>query len=258
MIARLAGRLLPPLILLVALCLLWDRIVVWNNLKPFFFPGPLAVLKAIQTNHLELARALGVTALAALGGFTASLVVGTAIAFVFSLSRTIRVSCYPYAILLQTVPIVAVAPIIVIWFGHGFRSIVIVSFILSLFPIITSATTGMLSVDPDLLDLFRLHRAGRFRTWLKLRLPGSIPHILTGAKISSGLAVIGSIVGEFFAGYATENYGLGYVIQQTHLRLKTPDLFAAVLASTFLGIAVFGTISLAGTFIRSRWYDPER
>ena len=187
----------PPLILALAIAAVWQFCVWWFRIPKFVLAGPLQVISALGEHFNEIARATGVTALAALSGFAASLVVGTLVSFAFSQARWVRLSCYPYAILLQTVPIVAIAPLIIIWCGYGFRSNIIIAFIVSLFPIITNATTGMLAVDPDLVDLFRLHRAGRMQMWIKLRLPSAVPHLLTGARTASGLAVIGAIVGEF-------------------------------------------------------------
>lgn len=244
-----------PLAVLLLVGGLWQTSVEVFEIKPFLLPGPLKVLEAATANGSRIAAATGQTALAAIGGFGASLLAGTLIACGFSQSRLIRTSCFPYAIFLQTVPIVAVAPLIITWFGSGFRSVVIVAFIISLFPIITSATAGMLAVDPDLLDLFRLHRAGRMQVWLKLRLPSSVPQLLTGARTSSGLAVIGSIVGEFFAGYGADDYGLGYLILQTASQLRTAELFACVIASTLLGVAIFGAMSLLNAVVLNRWYD---
>ncbi|MHC4877318.1 MAG: ABC transporter permease [Planctomycetota bacterium] len=244
-----------PLVVLLLIGVVWQGCVWWFEIEPFLVPGPFRVLEAATENATKIASATERTALAAIGGFVASLAAGTLIACGFSQSRLIRTSCYPYAIFLQTVPIVAIAPLIITWFGSGFRSVVIVAFIISLFPIITNATAGMLAIDPDLRDLFRLHRASRLQVWMKLRLPNSVPHILTGAKTSSGLAVIGAIVGEFFAGYGSEDYGLGYLILQTSNQLRTAELFACVIASTLLGIAIFASMSLINATILSRWYD---
>ncbi|MBC8290285.1 MAG: ABC transporter permease subunit, partial [Planctomycetes bacterium] len=141
--------------------------------------------------------------------------------------------------------------------GHGFKRVVVVASIISLFPIITTGTSGMLAVDPDLLDLFRLHRASRWHVWFKLRLPASVPHLITGARTSSGLAVIGAIVGEFLAGYGTDQYGLGYLILMSSSQLKTAQLFAAVISSTLLGLTIFGAMSLLSSTVLSRWYDHE-
>jgi NitT/TauT family transport system permease protein len=255
--ARLLRTAIPPLTLLIVLLGLWQFSVWWFELKPFLVPSPIQVAKAAVTTFGKLAAATRVSAAAALSGFAASLVVGVVVAFFFSQSRLIRVSCYPYAIFLQTVPIVAIAPLIINWFGSGFRSIVIITFIIGLFPIITSTTTGMTSVDPELLDLFRLNRASRWHIWLKLRLPNAVPHLITGARTSSGLSVVGALVGEYFAGFGVNNYGLGFLIGRNTSQMRTDELFAAVIASTLLGITIFGAVSIVGAFILNRWYDTK-
>lgn len=151
-------------------------------------------------------------------------------------------------------PIVAIAPLIVVWFGYGFQSVALIAFIISLFPIITNATTGLTSIDRDLVDLFELHSANRWQVLFKLRLPSAVPYLVTGARVSSGMAVIGAIVGEFFAGYGGSQDGLGYVIMRATNLLKTDELFAAVIASTALGMAVFAVVNIAGATVLSRWY----
>ncbi len=248
---------LPPLLTLLCVLACWHAAVVYWQLKPFLLPGPIVVAAAAWEKKYILLQATGVTALAAFVGFTASLLSGTLIAFAFSQSKAIRSSGYPYAIFLQTVPVVAIAPLIVNWFGNGLHSVMIVSFIVSLFPIITNATTGMLSVDPDLLDLFRLHGASRLKVWLKLRLPNAVPHIVTGAKTSSGLAVIGAIVGEFFVGYGTKWKGLGYMINFNNGQLKIPELLASVIASTLLGLSIFGLMTALSATVLKLWHAAE-
>jgi len=254
---RLLRTFAPPLALAFAIGMVWQFCVWWFDIPKFVLAGPLQVVAALRDHFAEIARATGVTALAALGGFTASLVVGTLVAFAFSQARWVRVSCYPYAILLQTVPIVAIAPLIIIWCGYGFRSNIIIAFIVSLFPIITNGTTGMLAVDPDLIDLFRLHRAGRMQMWIKLRFPSAVPHLLTGARTASGLAVIGAIVGEFFTGFEPDWYGLGYLLSGSISWMDTARTFAVIIASTLLGLTIFGAMSLLDATIRNRWYDPQ-
>ena len=202
-----------------------------------------------------LSRAVVYTGSAALCGFGSSLVIGTLIAFVFAQSRMIRSSGYPYFIFLQTVPIVAIAPLIVRWCGNGFQSVVLVAFILSLFPILSNGTQGLLEIDPDLLDLFRLNNASRLQMLFKLRFPNAVPGILAGARTSSGLAVVGAIVGEFFVGYGSKRFGLGYLINTTNDQLQIDRLFAAVLTSTLFGIAIFSLVNLISVTILRRWYD---
>jgi len=248
-------QIVPPVALFAAIVLCWHLATVWFDTPKFLLPGPLLVLEAARKNFGQLASATLITGAAALSAFAVSLVVGTLIGFVFSQSSIVRRSGYPYAIFLQTVPIIAVAPLIITWFGRGFPSVVIVGFVISVFPIITNATAGLTSIDPDLLAFFQLHNASRRQVLFKLRLPNAVPHIVTGAKTSSGVAVIGAIVGEFFAGMPGNRFGLGYLVRQKADLLKTDELFAAVIASTILGVVIFAVVSLAGATILSRWYD---
>jgi NitT/TauT family transport system permease protein len=194
-----------------------------------------------------------VTGAAALLAFAASVVVGTIVAFAFASSRTIARSLWPYAIFLQTVPIIAIAPLVVIWSGPGFRTVVLVAAIVSIFPVITTTTTGLTAVDRDLADLFRVHDATRWQTLWKLRLPHAVPYLVAGAQTAGGLAVVGAIAGEVFAGYGASAQGLGYLILVTSGQLKTAYLFAAVLACTLLGLVAFGTLALVGTLVGRRF-----
>jgi NitT/TauT family transport system permease protein len=254
--SRVAGLLLP-LLLFLLLVLVWYAVTALWSIPAFILPSPAAVLEAVKTNLPRLAAASLLTAAAAATGFMLSFGVGCLIAFAFAQSPLVRRSCYPYAIFLQTVPIIAIAPLIILWFGTGFQSVVIVSFIISLFPIITNATAGLTSLDRDLVALFDTYNASRLDLLLKLRLPAAVPSLITGAKVSSGLSVIGAIVGEFFAGYGAEHYGLGYIIILTSGQLKTAYLFAAILASTLLGMLIFGLVGLVGDAILDRWYQDR-
>ncbi|MCA9123381.1 MAG: ABC transporter permease [Planctomycetaceae bacterium] len=251
---ELAFALLPPIAFLLSAMLIWHFIVQVGGLPKYVLPGPLSVVRAAWMGKVELSSAIALTAAAAICGFISSLITGTLIAFAFSFSPLIRAGCYPYAVFLQTVPIVAIAPLIVVWFGYGFQSVALIAFIISLFPIITNATTGLTSIDRDLVDLFELHSANRWQVLFKLRLPSAVPYLVTGARVSSGMAVIGAIVGEFFAGYGGSQDGLGYVIMRATNLLKTDELFAAVIASTALGMAVFAVVNIAGATVLSRWY----
>jgi len=253
---------LPPCGAFVIFLLLWQLYagglaiggtVVLAPQPSYLVPTPLAVWRAGTDGLIGLLSATLLTAGGALAGFLASLAAGIVIAFFFSQSVLIQRAAYPYAIFLQTVPIVAIAPLIILWFGHGFAGIAVTAFIVSLFPIITNGTAGLTSLDPSTVELFEVCNATRRQVLWKLRLPNSVPYFITGAKISSGLSVIGGIVGEFFAGYGSARYGLGYLIFQTSAQLKTPALFAAIIASTLLGLVAFGGVSLVGNQLLSRW-----
>jgi NitT/TauT family transport system permease protein len=251
----LCDRVVPPLLFLTLMIAVWHTAVLVWDLKPFLLPGPDRVWNSIAADPFKLLRAMVFTGAAAGSGFCLSLLLGIGISLVFSQSRWIRSSGYPYAIFLQTVPIVAIAPLIVHWCGRGFQSIVVTAFIISLFPIIANGTQGMLAIDPDLLDLFRLNGASRWQVLWKLRLPSAIPALCSGARTAAGLAVVGAIVGEFFAGYGGRTFGLGYLILLTSEQTRMADLFAAVLASTLLGLTIFAVVSVVTSILLHRWSD---
>ncbi len=250
-------RVWPPLLVFAGFLGAWQLLCVLLAPPAYLIPAPTRVAAAALADASALATGTALTALAALTALVISLVLGTAIAVAFSQSRALARSLYPYAIFLQTVPIVAVAPLIVIWFGTGLTSVVLVAVMISLFPVITNGTTGLTRVDPQYLELFAMRDASRLQILLKLRLPGAVPYLVSGAKISSGLAVIGAIVGEFFAGYGAAGYGLGYLIVQNSGRLKTADLFAAIFACTLLGLLLFAAVSLLGELVLRRWRGRE-
>jgi NitT/TauT family transport system permease protein len=251
------STILPPVVLFLGVIVVWHVVVQRWKIPPYLLPGPIDVGRAALENCGKLAAATGITAAGAACGFAVSLTIGVLIALVFSQSAIVRRGLFPYAILFQTVPIVAIAPLIVLWSGTGFRSVVLVAFIVSVFPIITNATAGLTSIDPDLLDLFRLHGASRWQTLVKLRVPSAVPSTVTGAKTSSGLAVIGTIVGEFFVGYdASEHYGLGYLIQESTTQLKVDVVLCAVMLATLLGLVVFGAVNLVGALVLRRYSQP--
>ena len=252
-LGALATAVGPPLASLLLVLLLWQWMVAAFDLQPFLLPGPLLVAQAFSRHLAALSHAVYLTAIGAAAGFIASFAVGLCVAILFSQSRIVERSLYPYAIFLQTVPIVAVAPLIVLWIGHGLTGVIAVSFILSLFPIIVNATAGLTSVHPDLIDLFRLNDASRWQVLTRLQLPNAVPAILAGARISCGLSVIGAIVGEFFAGYGAEDFGLGYLIILTNAQTKTDYLFATVLCSTLLGFVFFTLTSGVSRMIMKRW-----
>jgi len=255
--AAMARSAFPPVALFLVFVLAWHAATVAFAIPAFILPGPADVFRAAAANAGRLASATALTAIAAFAGFCASVVIGCLIGFAFSQWPIVRNGCYPYAIFLQTVPIVAIAPLIIIWFGTGLQSVILVSFIVSLFPMITNATAGLTTLHRDLLDLFRLYGATRGQVLLKLRLPAAVPFVIAGAKTSSGMSVIGAIVGEFFAGYGAQRYGLGYLITLTSGQLKTAYLFAAVLCSTLLGLVTFGAVSVAGNAILRRWFSHQ-
>jgi len=248
--ARSLTDVLVPLLVLALLLAAWQCAVWWWRISPVLLPGPGAVLAACWKIRVSLLESALRTALAALTGLSISIVLGTLTAFAFSQSALVRRALYPYAVLLQTVPIIAIAPIVIVSLGRGFSSVAVVSAILGLFPIITSTTTGLLQVDAMLLDLFRLYRASRWQMLLKLRVPAALPYLISGIRIASGSSIVGAIVGEFFVGDGTP--GLGSLIQRKSASLVLSELYATVGAATVLGTLVFGLITVLGETVLQR------
>jgi NitT/TauT family transport system permease protein len=182
---------------------------------------------------------------------------GVAIAFVFVQNRIIEASFLPYAILLQVTPIVAIAPLIIIWVHDPVLALVICATIVAIFPIISNTTVGLRSVDPNLLDLFRLSRATRWQTLVRLRIPSALPYFFAGLKVSSGLALIGAVVAEFVAGTGGTSSGLAYQILLSGLQLNIPRLFAALLLITLTGVVLFAVVSALARVTLRHWHESE-
>jgi NitT/TauT family transport system permease protein len=242
----------PLAVFLLFLCI-WQVVVTVWSLPKAVLPSPVQVAAAGWDNGSLIAKGLFATGKAAVFGLAGSIGLGTLLAIVFSQSRWLRVSLYPYIIFLQTVPIVAIAPLLIIWSGNNLRTIVLVAVIISVFPIVANVTSGLLSLDRNWLDLFQLNGASRWQTLWKLQLPAAVRFLVIGTRIASGLAVIGAIVGEFFVGNGTSYDGLGTLMTQWQTRQKTDALIAAVGASTLLGVSFFLAVNLvSGTLLR-RW-----
>jgi len=238
----------PPLAVLVVAVVGLELAVRLLHVRRFLLPPPSDVFSTIVREGAELWPAAGETALAAVVGFAASAIVGVAAAVLLSSARWVQRAFYPYAVFFQTVPIIAIAPLLVVWIGYGLRTVAVSAFIVSVFPVVASTLAGLLSTESALRDLFRLYGAGRLDTMLKLRLPSALPSILTGLRVAAGLAVIGAIVGEFIA--ATE--GVGYFIRLSAGIFRTADVFVGIIV---LMLMVIIMDKAAGTVERRvlRW-----
>lgn len=245
-------KVLPALIPFVAVTLTIELLVRFGLVKAYLLPPPSAVFLVIVHDWRELLSALGKTSAGALIGFTLSSVCGIAIAVFLSSSRAIQRAFFPYAVFFQTVPIVAIAPLLVIWFGYGLQTVIASAFIVSIFPVIANTLNGILSTDPALRDLFRLYGASTWVTLFKLRFPAALPQILTGLRVSAGLAVIGAIVGEFIGGQ-----GLGSVVDIARTQQRTDKVFAAVLLASVLGLGLFGLINLISALTLRHWHPSD-
>ena len=237
---------------------LWHLATVVFSLPKYLLPKPLEVLDAIRANPGRLFSALWITTLEATGGLLASIVAGVCIAIFFAQSRRLRQVLYPYTILLQTVPIVAVAPLILNWFGTGLWQVALIAFIICLFPIIANTTQGLISVEGNLRHLFAMHNASGFQVLWRLQMPHALPNLFTGIRISSGISVIGAITGELFASSnRVGEGGLGYSITYANAQLQTDFLFALVLASSALGFTFFFTVVFCEWLFLHHWHESS-
>jgi len=215
--------------------------------------------KALLDRYPSLLNSLWITTGEAAGGLAASIVVGVAIAMVFAQWRGLRQLVFPYTILLQTVPIVAIAPLVINWVGAGFVAVTIVTFIICLAPIIANTTQGLISVDENLVHLFLMYNAKPGQILFKLRLPNALPSLFTGIRISAGISVIGGLTGELFAGSTRVGEGgLGYAIIYANNQMETAYLFALVLAATALGFSFFFIVMFLEWLALHNWHESSR
>lgn len=247
-----------PLLLLFGFFLSWHFAVKIFSISKFTLPAPASVLESAFKNGSELFTAGMNSFLIALAGFVLSLVIGVLLGLIMSQSKVIERSFYPYAIFLQCVPIVAMAPVIILWFGYGTPSMIMISFIISLFPIITSTVNGLTSVNKDYLDLMKLYHASKTQVLFKVRFPSAIPYIITGARVSAGLSVVGAIIGEYFAGLAGTSRGLAYLIRNTEQNADFPYLFATIIAAAILGLVIFSATGFISNAIIKKGHFQER
>lgn len=244
---------LAPFLIFTVVATIWHFVVVWLKVPSIILPTPIAVMNALWQERMVLLKASWVTLQAAAVGLLCSAVFGSLTAVVFSQSLLLRIALYPYVIFLQTVPIVAIAPLLIIWSGNNFRTIALVATIISIFPVIANVTSGLLSINENLRDLFRMQSATRWQMLTKLQIPAAIPQLILGLRISSGLSVIGAIVAEFFVGNSGEYDGLGTIMTARQANLKTAELIAALMACTGLGILLFLSVNLMGATLLRRW-----
>jgi NitT/TauT family transport system permease protein len=249
---------LPPVIVLVAVAAIIELVVRLGHVPAYTFPSTSAVILALVTHRQDLLASLWTTAQGALIGFAASAIFGIAGAIVLASSPLVRRALYPYTVFFQTVPIIAIAPLLVFWLSAGLEAVAVSAFVVSVFPVIASTLSGLLSTDPALVDLFRLYRAGPIARLLKLRLPAALPSILVGLRVAAGLAVIGTVVSEFLVGTLGSGEGLGVRIV-SGVKYGHPDLvFAAVLLVSGLGLALFGAVNLIGHLLLRRWHASDQ
>ena len=250
------SRILAPLAVGLLFLIGWQALVDYAAIKPYVLPGPLLVAEALWRDGPSLLGSLLVTLRITLAALAASVIFGGALAILFSLSRTIEISLFPYAVILQVTPIVAIAPLIIIWLkDEVFLSLLVCAWIVAFFPIVANTTLGLNSADRNLVELFRLYGASRWQMLRYLKLPSALPFFLTGVRISGGLALIGAVVAEFVAGTGGADTGLASRILEAGYRLQMPRLFAALLLLAATGIAIFASLSWLTRLLIGHWHE---
>ncbi len=250
-------RVVYPLLVGLVLIALWQGLVTALELPPYLVPSPLLMLKTLFTDWAALGGSLWVTVKITVLAFGVATVAGVLISFLFVQSKRIETALFPYAVLLQVTPIVAVAPLIIIWVKDPTASMVICAALVALFPIISNTTLGLRSVEPDLQSYFQLNRATRMQTLLRLRIPSALPYFFGGLRISSGLALIGAVVAEFVAGTGGQGAGLAYQILQAGFQLNIPRMFAALLLISLTGVALFALMAWGTRLALGSWHASE-
>jgi NitT/TauT family transport system permease protein len=250
-------KIVWPALVAVLLVGAWQALVVGFKLPPFLVPSPLRVAETLVVDAGLLFGALYTTLKITLFAFISAVVLGVLIAFAFVQSRVIETALFPYAVLLQVTPIVAIAPLIIIWVKEPTASLVICATLVALFPIIANTTLGLRSVNPGLMSYFKLNRATRWQTLTRLRIPSALPYFFGGLRISSGLALIGAVVAEFVAGTGGTGTGLAYQILQAGYQLNIPRMFAALVLITVTGVLLFALMSLLSKWALGSWHESE-
>lgn len=251
-------RALPALIVGALLLASWQWWVTAFDIPPFLVPSPVLVLNTLVAEWPVLGGALLVTLKVTFLSLLCAVVLGVAIAFAFVQSRWIESAFFPYAVLLQVTPIVAIAPLIIIWVQSPTLSLVICATIVAIFPVIANTTLGLRSVNAGLVNLFRMHGATRWQTLLRLRVPSALPYFFGGLRIASGLALIGAVVAEFVAGTGGTGTGLAYQILQAGYQLNIPRMFAALTLIAATGVLLFVLMGALSRWALGGWHESAR
>ena len=247
--------IIVPVVMLVLAVLVWQAIVTFNNIPKYILPGPGLVFQTLVTDMPILFPALLVTLNITFSALALAVVGGVLFAVLLIQSKWIELALYPFAVILQVTPIVAIAPLILIYAPSTQVALLIVAFLVSFFPILSNMVQGLKSVDHNLLNLFDLYGASRWQQLIHLRLPASMPYFMTGLRIGGGLSLIAAVVAEFAAGSTGAGSGLAFRLLESGFRLNYGRLYAALLLLTFTGVAIFAVTSFVSWLVLHRWHE---
>ncbi len=249
------GRWLLPFLVLVAMLTLWDRLVVWNGIPHFILPRPGLVAQTMIQDWPLLFDSLLVTLQITLLALAIAVAGGVGLAILFTQSRLVEMSFYPYAVILQVTPVVAIAPLIFIYVDSRMAGLLICAWLVAFFPVLSNTTLGLNSTDHNLRDLFRIYGASRWQTLRFLQLPTALPYFLGGLRIAGGLALIGAVVAEYVAGTGGIGSGLAFRILEAGYRLNIPRMFAALILIALTGVVIFAGLSFLSHMLLRKWHE---
>jgi len=247
-------RIVLPIVVLALVLLIWEAVVRIKNIPPYVLPAPDLILQTLVSDWALLFQSLLVTLTTTVEGFLLAAAGGVGLAMLFNQSRLIEYSLYPYAVILQVTPIVAVAPLLLIYLPQQL-AVLACAWIVAFFPVLANSTLGLNSIDRNLTDLFTLYGASRSQVLWRLKLPAALPYILGGLRIAGGLSLIGAVVAEIAAGSAGAGSGLAYRIAESGYRLNIPRMFAALLLLSVAGIVIFYLLALVNYLALRRWHE---
>lgn len=249
------GRWTLPVIVLTLTVLLWDRICVWNNIPHYILPRPYLVAQTLISDAPILFSALLITLRTTALALTVAVIGGVGLAVLFTQSKFIEMSFYPYAVILQVTPIVAIAPLIFIYVNSKLVGMLLCAWIVAFFPILSNTTLGLNSADHNLRDLFSIYGSTRWQRLRYLQLPSALPYFLGGLRIAGGLALIGAVVAEYVAGTGGVGSGLAFTILESSYRLNIPRVFAALILIAGTGVVIFMALSLLSHMMLRKWHE---
>jgi NitT/TauT family transport system permease protein len=247
-------RILLPIIVLAAGIAGWELLVRLNDIPPYVLPAPSVVFQTLVGDWAVLSQSLLTTLVTTLEGFVAAAIGGVALALLFNQSKWLEYSLFPYAVILQVTPVIAIAPLLLIYLPQQ-TAVVACAWIVGFFPVLSNTTLGLNSVDRNLAGLFQLYGASRMQTLVYLKLPAALPFILGGLRIAGGLSLIGAVVAEIAAGSAGAGSGLAYRIAESGYRLNIPRMFAALLLLSVAGIVIYALLALTSHLVLRRWHE---
>ncbi|MGJ5208460.1 ABC transporter permease [Bradyrhizobium sp. HKCCYLR20261] len=251
--ARLAS-LVSPAVVFIAVMTAWELSVRLNDIQPYVLPGPLLVLKTLVSDWDILFQSLVTTLITTLEGFVAAALGGIALALLFNQSKWLEWALFPYAVVLQVTPVIAIAPLLLIYLPQQ-TAVVTCAWIVGFFPVLSNTALGLNSVDRNLAGLFQLYGASRWQALRYLKLPAALPYILGGLRIAGGLSLIGAVVAEIAAGSAGAGSGLAYRIAESGYRLNIPRMFAALVLLSVAGIVIYALLALVSHLVLRRWHE---